>query len=378
MKKTLIAVAAAAALVSSAFAEVTFGGWGRQIWAPVANNGDDTVTAMLTSWGWNPRIGYGMDFKSENVDMHADFKLEEGTAAINDQCKATYRPVEGVALSIGKIQDDTLRGDACFGSWNWIRPNWISDEGITFSRTVDVTGVSAKITAVENLVVLAGLNVPADATGDAKAKLAENAYKNVAIGAGYTIDGIGQVKAQYFGTSEKGKSGKVEAAFKLTAVENLSAEVGFKMSMADDDWDATFTNCLTTKTIALGAHYQVNDVCGVSANAEMSLYPDLEVAGVKVSVDPTIKFGLGVDYALDNGIGLAADVRVNMPQNEVDPSIAFMLGASKGFSNGKLSVGFQGVSVAEDSGAGFAGNGSFDPAKDGLVWALPVCFEYWF
>ena len=71
-----------------------------------------------------------------------------------------------------------------------------------------------------------------------------------------------------------------------------------------------------------------------------------------------------------------------MPQNDFDPSIGFLLGASKGFSNGKLSVGFQGVSVAENSGTGLCG--AMKPAKDGVlevdgfVWAVPVCFEFSF
>ena len=59
-------------------------------------------------------------------------------------------------------------------------------------------------------------------------------------------------------------------------------------------------------------------------------------------------------------------------------------GVSKGFSNGKLSAGFQGVNVSEKSfnlkgdKTGFAGNGTFNPATDGFVWTIPVCFEYWF
>ena len=124
MKKTLIAVAAAAALTTSAFAEVTFGGWGRAIWAPIASNGGDAVTFTSTSWGGKGNIGFGMDFTSENVDMHADFKLEDDKADINDQLKIVVRPIENLSISIGKLQDDTLRGDCCCGSWNWLRPNW--------------------------------------------------------------------------------------------------------------------------------------------------------------------------------------------------------------------------------------------------------------
>ena len=377
MKKTLIAVAAAAALTTSAFAEITFGGWGRAIWAPVASNGGDAVTFTSTSWGGDGRIGFGMDFTSENVDMHADFKLEEGKAEINDQLKIVVRPIENLSISIGKLQDDTLRGDCCYGSWNWLRPSWISDEGITFSRTIDLKGVAVKATPVEGLVILAGIPV-ANNGGKAEdmghtSNLAEDAYKAAKVGFGYTIDGVGQIKAQFLGkgpSSDYGEddTGDLEVAFKLSAVENLSAEVGFKMQILDDS-DAA------NKHVALGARYQVNDACAVAASADVTLYGNSDN-------DPSMAFGAGVDYALDNGIGLCADVRVAMPQNDIDPSIGFMVGASKGFSNGKLSAGFQGVSVAEGSGTGLCG--AMKPAKDGaleadgFVWAIPVCFEYFF
>ena len=389
MKKTLIAVAAAAALTTSAFAEITFGGWGRAIWAPVASMGGDAITFTSTSWGGDGRIGFGMDFTSENVDMHADFKLEEGNAAINDQLKVVVRPIENLSISIGKLQDDTLRGDCCYGSWNWLRPNWLGgmleksykaeDEGLTFSRTIDLKGVAVKATPVEGLVILAGIPVAVNGYGDKNigndgdARLAETAYKAAKVGFGYTIDGIGQIKAQFLGkgpSSDYGEddTGDLEVAFKLSAVENLSAEVGFKMQILDDS-DAA------KKLVALGARYQVNDACAVAASAAVTLYGNSDY-------DPSMAFGAGVDYALDNGVGLCADVRVAMPQNDIDPSIGFMVGASKGFSNGKLSAGFQGVSVAEGSGTGLCG--SLKPAKDGayeadgFVWAVPVCFEYWF
>ena len=377
MKKTLIAVAAAAALTTSAFAEITFGGWGRAIWAPVASNGGDAVTFTSTSWGGDGRIGFGMDFTSENVDMHADFKLEDGKAEINDQLKIVVRPIENLSISIGKLQDDTLRGDCCYGSWNWLRPSWISDEGITFSRTIDLKGVAVKATPVEGLVILAGIPV-ANNGGEATAmghtsNLAEDAYKAAKVGFGYTIDGVGQIKAQFLGKGPESKygeddTGDLEVAFKLSAVENLSAEVGFKMQILDDS-DAA------NKHVALGARYQVNDACAVAASADVTLYGNSDN-------DPSMAFGAGVDYALDNGIGLCADVRVAMPQNDIDPSIGFMVGASKGFSNGKLSAGFQGVSVAENSKKGLCG--AMQPAKDGaleadgFVWAIPVCFEYFF
>ena len=387
MKKTLIAVAAAAALTTSAFAEVTFGGWGRAIWAPIASNGGDAVTFTSTSWGGKGRIGFGMDFTSENVDMHADFKLEDDKADINDQLKIVVRPIENLSISIGKLQDDTLRGDCCYGSWNWLRPNWFGgmlgksykaeDEGLTFSRTIDLKGVAVKATPVEGLVILAGIPV-ANNGGEATAmghtsNLAEDAYKAAKVGFGYTIDGVGQIKAQFLGkgpSSNYGEddTGDLEVAFKLSAVENLSAEVGFKMQILDDS-DAA------NKHVALGARYQVNDACAVAASADVTLYGNSDK-------DPSMAFGAGVDYALDNGIGLCADVRVAMPQNDIDPSIGFLLGASKGFSNGKLSVGFQGVSVAEGSGTGLCG--AMKPAKDGaleadgFVWAVPVCFEFSF
>ena len=50
MKKTLIAVAAAAALTAtSAFAEITFGAWLRVLASPVASTGEEVVAGMENS-----------------------------------------------------------------------------------------------------------------------------------------------------------------------------------------------------------------------------------------------------------------------------------------------------------------------------------------
>lgn len=391
MKKILAVAATMATLATAAFAELSVGAWGRGIWAPVANAGGEAITFTSTSWGGDYRIGFGMDFRSENIDVHADYNLENGSANINDQLFIAVRPASMVTVRMGILQNDTLRGDAVFGSWDWLRPNWIDDEGWTMSRTVALHGIDATIKPFDGLDIVLG--IPVEAQGrdnpdlgnkDKKegANLAEEAYKNIKIGAGYKISDIGQVKLQFLAnsaekevkkadsniTETKKALGVFEAAFNFTKVENLFVEAGAKFNLHEDKDEGE-------NQFRAFATYNLNGI-NLAANFGYDVPRDSDK-------DPTTRFGAGVGFGLQNGIGIDADVRVNIPGAEdADPSVGFLLGASKGFSNGKISAGIQVVSVGEGSGNGFAG--SIKPAEDGaykddgLVWVVPVCFTYWF
>ena len=72
------------------------------------------------------------------------------------------KPIDQIQLSIGKFDggETGFRGDFCYGSWNWLRPfNWIADdEGLTFKGS-HKDGLMARITPIDNLVVLVQLPV---------------------------------------------------------------------------------------------------------------------------------------------------------------------------------------------------------------------------
>ena len=99
MKKTLIAVAAAAALTTSAFAEITFGAWLRTI-TGVANNGEDMVTGMSNSWGGMRPSRIGVNWVSD--DGMAGMKHDMYFNGPNKKCvDKNKKEVELNAIEIG-------------------------------------------------------------------------------------------------------------------------------------------------------------------------------------------------------------------------------------------------------------------------------------
>ena len=409
MKKTLIAVAAAAALTTSAFAEITFGAWLRVLAAPVASDGDETVTAMGNSWGYGARVAR-LNVNAVAEDGNAGFDmgiyndLNDGLST-GDQWSIWAKPVEQVKLSFGKFDNNTLRGDVCYGSWNWLRPtsSWIAeDEGLLMSGNGG-KGALIEVTPIEGLYIQA--LVPIDTT---KQK-AEDVYKNARGGFAYSIDGIGKIKGQVIlnNTPEKAAADAVygwkdddddpatgpnwvvvteaaaasdsvldktiEAEFDLVAVENLWAGFGAKFNLWDEDDNHKEDEKIK---LALGASYQVNDQIKVTASGAFFMYTEKKDDG---GVDPRFQLGAGIDYSFGNGINLAADVRYLSKKNDEDNTdhLAFLVGATKGISsNGYVGVGFQ-AQTNSGTWANTVITGE-ETKGDKLTWAIPVAVSVWF
>ena len=371
MKKTLIAVAAAAALTTSAFAELSFGTWTNSFFTPVANDGVDTVSNMGMSWGGSARTGaIDFHFKSEEDLAGMDFSYRThaaNTPSGGDYSQIWVKPVDMLKLSYGKYDNNTLRGDCCYGAWNWLRPTsaWIAgDEGLLMSGN-GKTGVLFEVTPAEGLYVQALLPIT-DATRETA-----DMFKNMQAGFAYNIDGIGKIKAQMILNNTPKKTTKaaaatygwkdednnpvtapvwteltaakpettedarldkiIEAEFDLTSVENLWVGVGVQFNMYADKEKTVLANrkALDSKTysgptagmdkkndiiaagtlpkmkIALGATYQVNDELKVSASGAYFTYEKDGDEGM----DARFQAGFGVDYNLGDGMAFGADVR---------------------------------------------------------------------
>ena len=387
MKKTLIAVAAAAALTTSAFAEITFGAWLRVLTAPVANDGKDTVAAMGNSWGYGARAAR-VDIRATSEDEKIGFVMgvyddKNGGIAKADDGYIWAKPVDAVKVSFGRYDNPTgLRGDFCYGSWNWLRPtsSWIAeDEGLLMSGKAN-DGVKIEVTPIDGLYILAMLPINKTATK------VETVYKKVQAGFAYNIDGIGKIKAQYIGKgtgkveengvtkTEANSNCDIEAAFDLTAVENLYVGVGFKYANIKDG-DKIAKEDQKMK-IALAASYQVSDELKLSASGAYFMYQEEKDKG---GVDPRFQAGVGVDYNLGDGLAASADVRYLSKSNDKDNTdhIAFSVGVTKGISsNGYMGVAFQGQTNS--------GTWANDVIKanaeknDKLTWCVPVAISCWF
>ena len=408
MKKTLIAVAAAAALTAtSAFAEITFGAWLRVLASPVASTGKDVIAGVENSWGWGARTarininGTSEDGKAGFVmGVYNDFESGLGQG---DDAYLWVKPVDTVKISVGKFDSPTngLRGDFCYGSWNWLRPfNWAFDgEGLTFDG-IWRSGMMLEADPIEGLHAFAV--IPMSST---YAK-AEDVYKNIQVGFGYAIEGVGKLKAQYIGDDsyttdadgdrdETKTTGQIGVAFDLNAVENLCVTVGARFGIADKDYRPDYLKMAFTA----GASYQVSEQMKFSVDGGYVQYQDKCVARDGEAVDNVFFVGAGVDYAIMDGLSLAADVRYMSNAKAAEKAydyklygkdgdegaISFLIGVNKSVgSNGSLGIGFQGAT----NGCGFTwgtpgedgkGVGGLKAnAADDFVWAIPVSVSVWF
>ena len=406
MKKTLIAVAAAAALTAtSAFAEITFGAWLRSI-TGVASNGEDILTGTSNSWGGIRPSRVNVAGTSE--DGNAGFKLdiyfnaaswgnyvattdEEGEKVtgksdqflqVGDNAYLWVKPADQIQLSIGKFDgaETGLRGDFCYGSWNWLRPgNWIhEDEGLTFNGS-HKDGLMAKITPVDGLVAVVQLPVYNPVWGGNNAaykngnNTIEDTFKNGMYAAAYSIEGLGTLKAGFFGDYQESgdykKTGTVNVAFDLKAVENLYVTVGARFGIADKEMGADNEKM----KITAGASYQVSDAMKFSVSGGYVLYQD-KCTGKDRKDDSAFGIGAGVDYVIMDGLNAAADLRYKSNAGvDSDGAISFLVGVTKNVSsNGYIGVGFQGAT----NGNGLTGITA--NKNDDFVWAVPVALSVWF
>ena len=395
MKKTLIAVAAAAALTAtSAFAEITFGAWLRTLTAPVASNGEDTVVGTANSWGWGARTAR-IDINGVSEDGKAGFAMNvfndmSMDISAGDRAVLWVKPVDMIKISVGKYDspDNGLRGDFCYGSWNWLRPyNWGFDgEGLTFDG-IWRKGMMIEADPIEGLHAFVVIPME-DANADSYYKKAEDTYRNVQIGFGYAIDGVGKLKAQFIGDDsyttdaegdrdETKTTGQIGVAFDLNAVENLYVTVGARFGIADKDYRPDYIKMAFTA----GASYQVSDAMKFSVDGGYKQYQDKTVGKDGDKKDNEFFVGAGVDYTIMDGLNLAADVRyknIGYGKEGDDGAISFLVGVNKSVSsNGSLGIGFQGAT----NGCGFVqsgGKGLVADEADDFVWAIPVSVSVWF
>lgn len=261
-------------------------------------------------------------------------------------------------------------------------------------------------------------------------KKAEDVYKNIQAGFGYTIEGVGKLKAQFIGDyndeeaeaeattwalgnkyddngnwviddtvataptyglntveakNANDTTGQIGVAFDITAIENLYVTVGARFGIADKDCRPDYLKMAFTA----GASYQVSEQMKFSVDGGYVQYQDDCVARDGELVDNVFFVGAGVDYAIMDGLSLAADVRYmsnaksakeakdikSYGKDGDEGAISFLIGVNKSVgSNGSIGVGFQGAT----NGCGFTWGTGDDigglkaNAADDFVWAIPV------
>ena len=386
MKKIVGTIAAVAVAAGVAFADVGIGSWGRAIFSPVGtlDGGKTFVSNETTSWmggKGTSRMGFSVHGESENVGFNVDLKADGySVLGINDTAFFWAKPWEFLEVKIGKVQDDTGRGNLCYGMFNWWRMGFGgAGEDLTFTRFGNggggqAQGAIVKVTPVEGLWIIGAFDL-VEHVGDwtrPDYTEATKVFGNYSqYGVGYNIDGVGSVRAQYIGQAnainkdgDTVANGKAEVAFDLTAVDGLYVTVGAQIPFAFDalDVSGTYPKASNQVKIAAGADFKLAAVtlhAIVDARLPNTVSKSVGSIDVKTTLGGRIGVGVGADVDFGNGIGLVADIRFNSAQDRVyevsvadvtatetevkeDSTLSFLVGLSKGLTNGSIGVGFEG------------------------------------
>jgi len=366
MKKLLLIVVLLTITLTFTFAQASVGGWGRGVFVPVAMADNDPQSVVMASWGpWGMRTGFTVSGSSDNVGMVIDITADNGGVGAGDQQKIWVKPHEMITLAVGRIFDDTLRGSGPFCMYNWVRLGSMNGDDLVFGRV----GVKGQANAEIAIAPAPGAYIYAafgasDPYGwdPFNIQSVVNLMDMLAYGqygAGYDIAGIGMIRAQYLGIADvanagAGAHGVIQAAFKVTAVEGLIADIGVHYNYDPDE------NVDATINIPLYVMYTMNTLTlHVAANFQLA-----EVA------DPSYKVGLGVEYGLSAGPTIQGDVRYQSDgATNVFGAGAF---AKFSYSNGIFGIG------AEVTNGNFAGGIVTKTDSEAITFCIPIRLEYWF
>lgn len=426
MKKIVAMTALAAAAAGTLSAEITFGMWGRALWNTAANaNHDEVVTDVHQSWGGDaPRGGLSVQGKSDNVGVHVDFHANATSLGLGDNNNIWVKPIDQVKVTVGKMDENELRGDACFGLWDWDRIGTVSkagvqdSEGWIFPDIFDVNGVNINVYPVDGLTVGAAVNVPL-ANSDTSPTV-EHAWGHQAkYGLGYTVDGLGTFKLGAVMQGDKLRKvknsgdlkskknwAKIHAAAELNPTEQLTVKVGAAIPTVSS---GAYRSVSVTKRNTHGYDAseatsntyvcpEVNTYFSFKASDALTIHV---INGNKIDCADTYDkkgdkklskkekghygwlLGAGVDFNLENGISFFGDVRyandIYLHQNSDDfGCLTTGFGVNKGFSNGSIGVALETASNNQGRYTIKHHGSDYNVNKDAIAWSIPVRVQYWF
>ncbi|MDR0568932.1 MAG: hypothetical protein LBG87_06980 [Spirochaetaceae bacterium] len=280
MRKLLTALVIFAVAGSAAFAEITFSGGGRLIFVPFGvrfPNSDiedgegseaQTYFGVDNPWGGDgPRLGLsvkGLHAEGKmgyNIGLNLEvLKLGNANMIDDSQANLFLKPFGGIfetfQFTFGIYQIDNLRYNlvgALSGFHNYIcyvRGNAGNEDEVFARFKSGGFGTQFQWTPIENLYI--GWSIGSVGTRAAAGQFKDHGWTDAMIssqlGLGYTINGIGVARLQYIGPrmarwddakgwqaddvdkdlsfSSERNWGKIQAAFKVTAVQGLNLDIG--------------------------------------------------------------------------------------------------------------------------------------------------------
>ncbi|MDR2246999.1 MAG: hypothetical protein LBE17_10105 [Treponema sp.] len=389
MKKLIVVLLVFALMGTALFAQtapgVTVGGWGRSVFSPLKvtlpDGGDATVGSEVVTNLIEGRIAGS----AEKIGFETYVRYDgSGTATWGDNAYVWVKPISILKIGGGKFNgafDAGLRGKIGNGSSNGMLAaagiNAIAKgEDDIFKRFASNAGGVILLQPIEGLTIGAVFNARS-----AKNEL-DLDYANLQIGAGYTIGNIGVIRAQLLrGPNDGSDAGtkygtptKIQAAFALTAVENLTLDIGATIPLKYESEDTY--EWQDAISINVGAKYTAGDfsILGRADAYLMKYYEDpsntkfeegIDIYGL---VEPAFKLGT---------ITVAADVALEFTTEDkndgkaVDNKGGLKLGAGVWagipLGNGDLKLGVMAMLPTE-----------YDGSKTPLVVAIPLSMQYSF
>ena len=350
--KKIVGIIAAAALASTAFAEVNVGTWNRAIFEPVYYDGDTVRSFEGPSWDVGDkggvRTGLGFSASSENAGVVFDIHGNPGAAiGMGDNAYTWVKPVDMLTLKFGKMDNNWGRLDHCFGTWDYSRFAGVLSVGEGLAGVERQKGLGAEVTLqpVEGLVI----DYEANFYGDNHTY--DVMWESSSTMIGYQADfGFiraiinGKQAAQYKAKDSDTKPAAVIAlAADITAIENLVIKAGLSIPTVLTKKDSAIR-------IGAGVDYNL-DALALHAQTELGIRAksinddlDYELGAFTAYV------GAGVDYAFSDAWKLVTDVRFstysaqNTDGKDVkyeDPAFGAYLGLQQQLTNATFAFGAQ-------------------------------------
>ena len=434
---TLIIAMAAGAVFAQTANGISVNAWGRGVFAPLVvegpekadgkvvnkdGNGDDEGSLAYSgagvTWGGHKirsdfRVNGNADFVGFQVQLNGE------DPSVGDNMYIWAKPFSNdiLKLYVGKFDIDNLRGkigtDTGFENFvlNPMDEDTIfwrfragGDGAGNLNNIGSPHGYMLSSEPIEGLFI--GLRVNGsifDNWGGGKITKAVDAYRFMQAGFGYEIADIGHIRAQWIGGWFGGKIGdedvgkamgkgtydigpdsgldntaRIEAAFALTAVQNLLIDLGgkFWLPISDKDGEAKATKGVV---IALGAKYRM-DAFQIIAHIKSDLgsydrtnKDDKSADGLSLAVNLLPSYDLDA-FTIGGSLGMTVSAPGKNDKGETPdgakPSMQFGFGgyAQKGLGSGNVraALAYKTATIVD---GGAYGRG---------VFSIPVILEYAF
>jgi hypothetical protein len=281
-------------VTGAAFAQVpdgfSIGGWGRADFVPVQGVFEDDQDPVFLSGigsGWGPAYT-GLNFRFKAADGRvgggADISRNVANGPSNgDNINIWAKPFGSdiLEINIGQFRDGRFRGPGTDGNFQGFVGGPGKNGDLVFHRfdpnagalfiSKPVTGLSIYAQVKTDAISLTGISPEISPAEEAK-----DVYKKIQAGLAYDIAGIGLARAQWVGntmdniattadattgvTTWSASNARIEAAFKLTAVDGLNLDVGVKLPIpVKEEWNGIDTIYQGNFQVSVAGDFKAGD-----------------------------------------------------------------------------------------------------------------------